>query len=230
MIADRTGSQREIILDIGIKDANSVLDSGCGDGEKTFYISQHVKRVVGIDPDKNMIKAAKTKFFRKNLVFQVGLAESMNFPSSSFSSVLFNESLHHIPVEKQIEALRNSCRVLEPKGKVLITEPVNGRGSFEEILKFYNDEHEPRRCAVKAIEASAKTEFKIALKKEIHIEYSCKGFDDLYQNNIRTKPYANWNESCRQDIVDILKRCDKTPEGDSIIDYFASVWLLIKQT
>ncbi len=82
MIADRTGSQREIILDIGIKDANSVLDLGCGNGEKTFYISQHVKRVVGIDPDKNMIKAAQTKFFRKNLVFQVGLAESISFPSS----------------------------------------------------------------------------------------------------------------------------------------------------
>jgi len=229
MKADRTGSQREIILGLGIEDANSVLDVGCGNGEKTFFISQHVKRVVGIDPDKNIIKAAQTNFVRKNLVFQVGQAESMNFPSSSFNSVLFNESFHHIPVEKQVEALRESCRVLEPKGRVLITEPVCGRGSFEEISKFYNDEGEPRRCAIKAIEGSVNTGFTIALKKEIHIEYSCKGFDDLCQDDIGIKPYVNWNERNKQDIINILERCDKTPGGDSIIDYFASVWLLIKR-
>ena len=229
MLADRRESQRGIILSPGIKDANSVLDVGCGNGEKTFYILQHVKRVIGIDPDKNMIIAAQTNFVRKNLDFQVGQAESMNFPSSSFDSVLFNESFHHIPVEKQIEAINESCRVLEAKGKLLITEPIYGKGSFEEILKFYNDERESRQSATLAIENSANTGFKIAVKKEIHIEYSCKGFDDLYQNNIKTKPYANWNDSDKQDIINILKRCDKTPEGDSIIDYFASVWLLIKK-
>jgi len=126
MIADRTGSQRGIILGLGIKDADSVIDVGCGNGEKTFFISQRVKRAVGIDPDKNMINAAQTNFVQKNLVFQVGQAESLDFPSSSFTSALFNESFHHIPVEKQIEALRESCRVLEPKGKVLITEPKSG--------------------------------------------------------------------------------------------------------
>ena len=88
---------------------------------------------------------------------------------------------------------------------------------------------ESRQRAIQTIETSANTGFKIAIKKEIHIEYSCKGFDDLYQNNIRTKPYANWKESNKQDIINILKRCDKTREGDSIIDYFASVWLLIKR-
>ncbi len=138
-----------------------------------------------------------------------------------------NEDL--TPVLFQVEALRDSCRVLEPKGKLLITEPIYGRGSFEEILKFYNDERKPRQCAIKTIEAPDNTGFKIALKKEIHIEYSCKGFEDLYHNNIRTKPYAIWKESTKEDIINILKRCEKTPEGDSIIDYFASVWLLIKR-
>jgi ubiquinone/menaquinone biosynthesis C-methylase UbiE len=229
MIADRTRSQRDIILSLGIKDATSVLDVGCGNGEKAFYISQHVKRVVGIDPDKNMIKAARTNFVCKNLDFQVGQAESLNFPSSSFDSVLFNESFHHIPIEKQTEAINESYRVLEAKGKLLITEPIYGKGSFEEILKFYNDERESRQSAIYAIENSANAGFKIAIKRELHIEYSCKGFDDLYQNNIKTKPYANWNESDKQDIINILRRCDKTPKGDSIIDYFASVWLLIKR-
>jgi ubiquinone/menaquinone biosynthesis C-methylase UbiE len=229
MIADCTGIQRETILSLGINDADSVLDVGCGSGAKTFYISEHAKQVVGIDPDKNMIEAAKNNFVSKNLDFQVGRAESMNFPSSEFTSVLFNESFHHIPVEKQTEALNGSCRVLAPKGKLLIIEPVNDRGSFEEILTFYNDEREQRLCAQTVIEASADNGFEIALKKTIHIEYSCKGFDDLYQNDIKTKPYVYWNESNKQDIIHILERCENTPEGDYMMDYFASVWLLIKR-
>lgn len=229
MIADLTGSQKEAILCLGIKDANSVLDAGCGNGEKTFFISQHVKRVVGIDPDKNMIQAAQTNFAGRNLVFQVGQAESMKFPSSSFGAVLFNESLHHIPADKQMEALRHAYRVLESKGRVLITEPVYGRGSFEEIMKFYNDEGEQRQCAIRAIEASVNKGFTMAARKEIHIEYSCKGFDDLYRDEISTRPSVCWNKRNEQNIIDILKRCDKTPDGDAIIDYFASVWLLIKR-
>ncbi len=229
MIADRTGSQREIILNLGINNANSVLDVGCGNGEKTYFISQHAQRVIGIDPDENQIKAAKINFAGKNLYFQVGQGESLSFPSSSFNSVLFNESFHHIPIEKQIEAIRESWRVLEPEGKLLITEPIYGRGSFEEILQFYNDEQTPRMYAVKAIESTINKEFRVVSKQEIHIKYSCKGFDDLYQNNIKTKPYANWNDTSKQKIIDILNRCDKTPEGELIIDYFATVWLLSKR-
>ena len=34
MNSDLTGSQKDIILNLGIKGANSVLDVGCGNGEK----------------------------------------------------------------------------------------------------------------------------------------------------------------------------------------------------
>lgn len=228
MIADRTGIQRETILELGIKDIDAALDIGCGNGEKTFFISQHVKRAVGIDPDKKMIAAAQNKYDRKNLSFQVGEAESLKFPSSAFNAVLFTESFHHIPVEKQAETLRESYRVLEPNGKLLITEPVNDSGSFEEILKFYDEERALRRCALKTIEACGDTGFRINVKKEIHVEYTFKGFSDLYQNNIITKPHAAWKESDRQHIIDILNRCDKTVAGDYIIDYLATVWVLTK--
>lgn len=229
MIADCTGSQRKIILNLGINNTHSVLDVGCGNGEKTYFISQHAQRVIGIDPDENQIKAANIKFPGKNLSFQVGQGESLSFPSSSFNSVLFNESFHHIPIEKQIGAIRESWRVLEPEGKLLITEPIYGKGSFEEISKFYNDEQKPRMSAINTIESTINKEFRLASKQKIHIEYSCKGFDDLYQNNIKTKPYANWNDTNKQKIIDILNRCDKTPKGDLIIDYFATVWLLSKR-
>ena len=43
-----------------------VLDVGCGDGEKTFYISPHVRWSIGIDPDKNIIKIARKKYNSDN--------------------------------------------------------------------------------------------------------------------------------------------------------------------
>lgn len=109
-----------MFINHGIDKANSVLDVGCGNGEKTYFISQHAQRVLGIDPDKNQIKTANIKFSGKNISFQVGLGESLNFPSSSFSLVLFNESFHHIPVEKQTRAIKESWRVLEPEGDLII--------------------------------------------------------------------------------------------------------------
>lgn len=228
MIADRTESQRKVILNLGTDNSHSVLDIGCGNGEKTYYISRHVQCAMGIDPDENQINAAKLRFAGRNLDFQVGCGESLKFPAASFSSVFLNESLHHIPVEKQSAAIREAWRVLKPEGRLLITEPINDSGSFEAILKFYHDEREPRVHAQKAIESTIDKEFELASKEEILIEYACENFDDLYRTNIKTKSYANWNESDKRKIQDILNGCDKTPEGDFIIDYFATVWLLVK--
>jgi ubiquinone/menaquinone biosynthesis C-methylase UbiE len=229
MIADYTGSQRKIILDCGIQDANSVLDVGCGNGEKTFYIAQCAQWSIGIDPDKEIIQEAKNKYNCGNLVFQVAQAESLCFSNASFVAVLFNESLHHVSVDKQVEALKESHRVLEAGGRLLITEPIYGSGSFGEILEFYSDEKEQKRSAVHAIESVINSEFSLSIKKKIRIEYHYKNFDDLYENTITATPYNNWHESNKNDIIKILKRCDITPEGGSIIDYLASVWLLIKR-
>lgn len=228
MQSDCTGTQREVISD-AIKDVNSVLDVGCGNGEKTFFISQRVKQVVGIDPDEQMLKVAQANFLRQNLLFQLGKGESLNFPSSSFGLVLLNESLHHIPFEKQTQAMNEAWRVLEPEGKMLVIEPIYGKGTFEKISRYYNDEQKSRQSAIQTIEAAIGVKFNLALKKEIHIECSCNGFDDLYQNEIKARSLAKWNIDNKENIVNVLAHCSKTPAGDFIIDYFSTVWLLLKK-
>lgn len=77
MIADRTGNYEKLIVQIGIGHADVVLDAGCGSGEKTFFISQHIHRIVGMDPDKTTIRAAQKQFVRPNLVYQVGQPRPM---------------------------------------------------------------------------------------------------------------------------------------------------------
>jgi len=107
MIADYTGSQREAIKQ-AIANQAAVLDVGCEDGVKTHFISQYAKHSVGIDPDKKLIQFAKRKYSANSIKFHVGCAENLTVAKTLFSAVLFNESLHHVPADRQILALKES--------------------------------------------------------------------------------------------------------------------------
>ena len=229
MIADFTRIQKEIILRYGIDSASSVLDVGCGDGEKTFYISPHVQWSVGIDPDENIVKLARDKYCSNNLEFQVAQAESLPFSNSSFGAILFNQTLHHVAIEKQIEALKESYRVLQFKGRLLITEPIYGSGSFGQMWKLNNDEKKRKQNAIRAIDSVINNEFSLSRKREITIEYHCEGFDDFYEYYAISKSDVRWDEHKKQDIINKLETCERSSDGNFILDYSASVWLLIKR-
>lgn len=229
MITDFTGIQREIILKYGIDGASSVLDVGCGDGEKTFYIAAHGRWSVGIDPDENIIKIARNKYNSNNLAFLVARAESLCFSNSSFAAILLTQSLHHVPIEKQIDALKESHRVLQSKGRLLITEPIYGSGSVGQVCKPNNDVKERKQNAINAIESVIDTDFSLSLKREIQIEYHCEGFDDFYEHYVISKSKAKWGENKKQDIIHKLEKCERSAGGNFILDYSASVWLLVKR-
>ena len=229
MIADFTKTHRDIIFRNVIDGASSVLDAGCGDGEKTFYISPHVQFTVGIDPDQKIIKKAISRYRNKNLVFQVARAESLPFSNSSFSTILFNQTLHHVSVEKQLDAIKESHRVLKYRGKLLITEPISDSGSFGKMWRINNEVKQRKLNVINVIEAAIDTEFKLSLKKKIRIEYHCEGLGDFYNYYIETKPDTKWDENKKQDISNKLNRCKRSSSGNFILDYSAWVWLLIKR-
>ena len=229
MITDFTGTQRELILRYGIDSASSVLDVGCGDGEKTFFISQHVHWSIGIDPDANIVKIARNKYNSNNLEFQVAQAESLPFSNSSFAAILFNQSLHHVPIEKQIEALKESHRVLQSKGKMLITEPIQGSGSLGRFWKLEDEEKGRKQNAINAVESIIKTEFSLSLSIDIQIEHHCEGFDDFYEYYVVSKSKERWDENKKQDIINKLEKCQRSSRGNYILDYSAHVWLLNKK-
>ena len=206
-----------------------MLDVGCGDGEKTFYISPHVRWSVGIDPDVNIINIAKKKYNSDNLEFQVAQAESLCFSNSSFASILFNQSLHHVPIEKQLEALKESHRVLQSKGRLLIIEPVYGSGSFGRVWEPSVDDEERKQNAINAIESVINTKFSLSLKREIQIEYHCEGVEDFYEYYVASKSDAKWDENKKQDIINKLEKCERSADGNFILDYSAFVWLLVKR-
>ena len=229
MLADYSGSQKAAIVAYGIDDTDYALDIGCGSGEKTYYIAEHVEFAVGVDPYKRQIHAAYDNYKSGNLAFQVAKAECLCFSDASFTSVLFNESLHHVHPGKQKEALEESYRVLKSSGRLFIIEPIFGSGSFGRILNLFNDEKEQKQCAINAIESMIGVRFKLALKKKIDIVYHFEGINDLYEYHVLYHPGKPWSGAYTIDMEMRLNQCPKTLGGGFSVDYSAFVWLLIKK-
>jgi len=229
MKTDHTGSLRNALLSLGAQESNAVLDIGCGNGEYTFILAQNAKSAVGIDPDENLVRSARQNYKYKNIFFQVGRGDSLDFSSTSFDMVIYCQSLHHVPLKFQSKALKESWRVLKAQGMLLIIEPIYRKGSLEEIECLYIDEKEERHGARNAIESLINDKFILGLQKEIRIEETYNGFEDLFQNSIQQRSYVKWDDSLKNEIVRILDNCDKTSNGEIIMEYFATVWILYKK-
>jgi len=229
MKTDHTKSLGNTLSSFGAQESDAVLDIGCGKGEFTFIIAQKAKNAIGIDPDEKLVGSARQNYKCKNLSFQVGQGESLPFSSTSFDTVVFCQSLHHVPLQFQLKSLNEAWRVLKTHGKLLIIEPIYGKGSLEEIECLYIDEKEARHCAQNAIESLIDRKFTLGLQKEIRIEETCKGFEDLFQNSIQQKSYVKWDDSLKNAVVRKLDRCPKNSNTEIVMEYFATVWVLFKK-
>ena len=229
MKTDHTGSIKNTLVSLGAQKLNAVLDIGCGNGEYTFIIAQKVKSAVGVDPDEKSVRSANRNYKCKNVSFQVARAESLDFSSNSFDTVVFCQSLHHVPIKFQSKALNEAWRVLKAHGILLIIEPVYRKGSLEEIGCLYHDEREARYGARNAVGSIINDKFILGLQKEIHIEETYSGFEDLFENSIQPKTYVKWDDSLKPEVVRILNTCAKASTGEIVMEYFATVWLLNKK-
>jgi ubiquinone/menaquinone biosynthesis C-methylase UbiE len=121
----------------GIKAAN-VLDVGTGSGIFAEVFSKRVKSVTGIDPNPEMLKAAKE--FVPTGTFLQGTVEEIPLEDKSFDLVFLGHVLHES--DDLIKALSESKRVA--KQKICILEwpykreesgpPLEHRLKTEEIL------------------------------------------------------------------------------------------------
>lgn len=108
-----------------------VLDAGCGTGNYTFALAQHVRHVTAIDANQQMLLEARRKAAQKELVqkvtIEIGSLPELPFGDNSFDAVMFNQVLHHLeplgPTEfkNHRAALLEASRVLRRGGIVLIS-------------------------------------------------------------------------------------------------------------
>lgn len=116
-----------LYLKVGMKDADLILDVGCGSGVVTRDIAHLTKgKVIAIDGSDDMIKVAK-KILKdyKNVEVKIGDAENLPFDDNMFDIVTCNLLLMWAANPQKV--VNEMARVTKPGGIVLATlEPDYG--------------------------------------------------------------------------------------------------------
>jgi ubiquinone/menaquinone biosynthesis C-methylase UbiE len=71
---------------VGVRDADRVLDAGCGTGSLAATLAAVTKasKIVGLDPSSGFIEYARSKNDDPRVSFEVGDAQRLPFPGASF--------------------------------------------------------------------------------------------------------------------------------------------------
>lgn len=147
---------REVMEDWLPLDGKRAADIGCGDGSLVRAMTRAGARVTGIDPSEGMLARARAAESVGNEDYLLGFAEDLPLPGASLDAAVFFNSLHHVPIERQAEALSEAVRVLKPGGLLYIVEPI-ADGRFFEIMRPIEDETEVRAKAYEALSAAAES-------------------------------------------------------------------------
>jgi len=107
----------------------TVLDVGSSTGIIDHYLSQHVKRMTGIDIDTQAVLHAQKNFQRENLEFAEGDAMRLAFADDSFDVVICSHIYEHVPDSTKL--MSEIRRVLKPSGvcffsagnRIIVMEP-----------------------------------------------------------------------------------------------------------
>ena len=127
-----------------------VLDIGCGEGKFTRALTKLFAQVSGVDVKASKIDEVRSAALAEgmNVDFQIGSGDSLPFGDDHFDTVIFSNSLHHMPDPRL--ALKEALRVLKPGGFLYVMEPVPA-GNYHEATKLVNDETVVRTDAYVAL-------------------------------------------------------------------------------
>ncbi len=99
------------------------LDVGCGPGGLLPSICSHAELAIGLDVNKEMAADAASltrSMYGASCVIR-GSAYAMPFRNSSFDGIIAMETMEHL---ESRNALREITRVLKPRGKLVLSVPV----------------------------------------------------------------------------------------------------------
>ena len=136
-----------------------ILDVGCGKGDVAREMTQSGAHVIGVDPNPKQIAKGASFECVGDETYVEAPGEQLPFPDSSADIVVYNISLHHVPVEHQKKALEEAARVLKPGGHLFVAEPL-AEGPSAQLSKSFNDETQLRASAYEAIKHIAATQLK----------------------------------------------------------------------
>jgi malonyl-CoA O-methyltransferase len=109
---------RETLANLNFK---SILETGCGTGKNTSFLSQIGAKVHALDFSPGMIEKAREKVKAENVRFSIAdLTQKWPCEDAAYDLIVCNLVLEHI--EDLSFIFSEAYRVLEPGGKFLVNE------------------------------------------------------------------------------------------------------------
>lgn len=100
------------------------LEVGCGYGRLSPWIARESSIYVGIDPDREALRKARTQY--PNLDYRAGRAQEIPIGDTVFDLTVTWTVLQHIPPEEIESAINEVERVTADDGHILICEETEG--------------------------------------------------------------------------------------------------------
>ncbi len=115
---------RQIVSLSGVRAGDSVLDVGSSGGylaRKLAAVAGPSGHVTGVDPSEAAIGYARRRAGRA-ATFNVGVAEDLPLPDTSFDVVTCTLAIHHVPARHREAAFGEMFRVTKPGGRLLAAD------------------------------------------------------------------------------------------------------------
>lgn len=174
-------SDLDVLLEtIELKD-KTIVDIGCGDGNKAKQLVSHGATVIGIEP--NLESWQVEEFESEGFKILSGGAEKLDLEDKSVDVVVFMYSLHHVPNELMATAMLEARRVLKNTAVLYIAEPI-AKGSYQDVCEPFIDETLIREHAKNAVE-QAKFQFDYCDEFEYQVSEYFDSFGQFFDEMMR---------------------------------------------
>lgn len=130
-----------------------VADVGCGDGALVRVMTRAGAEVIGVEPGARQLARARRAEPAGDERYVAAYGEALPLPDGCLDSLIYFNSLHHVPVDRQAAALAEAARVLKPGGLLYVQEPL-ADGDYFEMVRPIDDETEVRAAAYAALKAA----------------------------------------------------------------------------
>jgi ubiquinone/menaquinone biosynthesis C-methylase UbiE len=177
----------DILLELVPLRGKRIIDVGCGDGALVRAMAAQGARVTGLEINPDQLAKARASAAVADETYREGIAQTLPMKDASVDVVVFSNSLHHVPIEGQGQALAEAARVLVPGGMLFITEPL-AEGAHFAVGRLIHDETVDRAMALTAIRAADQWALE-SIREIIHVEQiRFADFEAFHQRQIAVAP------------------------------------------